>query len=228
MSKWDRTGRSWSNCAHTHTHTRVSYSSIDVCINHLFYADDLCLMAPSPMGLQHLINICGNYGFENDILFNRSASVCMVVKPSDPKNNTPLTLWTPGRLLTGLSIFPGRLLTEFIPPYEKCRKLNKKILHNIINIILVNIVNCLIVQLRIVCVIIQQMSLPSYRSDSRLFQIKVSIISAFHIIWFMVDFQIKYILLPRGPFKYCVMIFFWKMDTLSSLVMLETLDHTPS
>ncbi len=42
------------------------------------------------MGLQHLINICANYGFENDILFNRSKSVCMVVKPSDHKNSTPL------------------------------------------------------------------------------------------------------------------------------------------
>ena len=29
VSKWERTGRNWSNCAHTHTHTRVSYSSID-------------------------------------------------------------------------------------------------------------------------------------------------------------------------------------------------------
>ena len=38
-----------------------------VCINHLFYADDLCLMATSPAGLQHFINICANYGFENDI-----------------------------------------------------------------------------------------------------------------------------------------------------------------
>ena len=42
------------------------------------------------MGLQHLINMCTNYGFENDILFNRSESVCMVVKPSDRKNSTPL------------------------------------------------------------------------------------------------------------------------------------------
>ena len=127
----------YSELSHQLNNSKVGCYINNVCINHLFYADDLCLMAPSPMGLQHLINICGNYGFENDILFNRSASVCMVVKPCDPKNNTPLTLWTPGRLLTGLSIFPGRLLTEFIPPYEKCRKLNKKILHNIINIILV-------------------------------------------------------------------------------------------
>ena len=53
----------------------------NVCVNHLFYADDLCLMAPSPVGRQHLIDICANYVYENDLLFYRSKSVCMVVKP---------------------------------------------------------------------------------------------------------------------------------------------------
>ena len=47
-------------------------------------------MAPSPMGLQYLINIWANYGLENDILFNRSKPVCMMVKPSDRKHSTPL------------------------------------------------------------------------------------------------------------------------------------------
>ena len=43
-----------------------------------------------PVGLQHLIDICANYGFENDILFNRSKSVCMVVKPRGRNVSTPL------------------------------------------------------------------------------------------------------------------------------------------
>ena len=47
-------------------------------------------MAPSPVGLQHLIDICANYGFENDLLFNRSKSVCMVVKPRGRNVSTPL------------------------------------------------------------------------------------------------------------------------------------------
>ena len=47
-------------------------------------------MAPSPVGLQHLIDICTNYGFENDLLFNRSKSVCMVVKPRGRNVSTPL------------------------------------------------------------------------------------------------------------------------------------------
>ena len=61
----------------------------NVCVNHLFYADDLCLMAPSSVGLQHLIEICANYGFENDLLFNRSESMCMVVKPRGRNVSTP-------------------------------------------------------------------------------------------------------------------------------------------
>ena len=44
----------------------------------------------SPMGLQHLINVCSKFGIENDILFNRNKSVCMVVNHSDRKNSTPL------------------------------------------------------------------------------------------------------------------------------------------
>ena len=49
-----------------------------------------CLIAPSPVELQYLIDICANYGFENDILFNRSKSVYMVVKPSGRNVSTPL------------------------------------------------------------------------------------------------------------------------------------------
>ena len=47
-------------------------------------------MAPRPVGLQHLIDICANYGFENDLLFNRSKSVCLVVKPRGRNVSTPL------------------------------------------------------------------------------------------------------------------------------------------
>jgi len=50
-------------------------------INHLLYADDLCLMAPSPGGLQSLIDICSEFGINNDIVFNPQKSMCMVIKP---------------------------------------------------------------------------------------------------------------------------------------------------
>ena len=40
------------------------------CTNHMFYADDLCVIAPIPSGLQALLNICAKFGFENDIKYN--------------------------------------------------------------------------------------------------------------------------------------------------------------
>ena len=50
-------------------------------INHIFYADDLCLMAPSPSGLQKLLDICVRFGLDNDIIYNTNKSMCMVFKP---------------------------------------------------------------------------------------------------------------------------------------------------
>ena len=41
-------------------------------LNHLFYADDSCIMAPSPSGLQQLLNIWQEYARENTIIFNES------------------------------------------------------------------------------------------------------------------------------------------------------------
>ena len=40
--------------------------------------------------LNDLMDICANYGFENDLLFNRSKSMCMVVKPRGRNVSTPL------------------------------------------------------------------------------------------------------------------------------------------
>ena len=37
------------------------------CTNHVFYADDICVIAPSPIGLQGLLNICAKLGLVNDV-----------------------------------------------------------------------------------------------------------------------------------------------------------------
>ncbi len=50
-------------------------------VNHIYYADDLCIMASSPAGLQDLLNICSRYATENDIVFNHKKSMCVVFKP---------------------------------------------------------------------------------------------------------------------------------------------------
>ena len=53
----------------------------DVCVNHLSYADDMVLMAPSIKALQALINTCASFASDNDILYNTSKTVCMTVWP---------------------------------------------------------------------------------------------------------------------------------------------------
>ena len=39
-------------------------------INHVMYADDICLLAPTASAMQSLLDVCYEYGTDNDILFN--------------------------------------------------------------------------------------------------------------------------------------------------------------
>ena len=41
----------------------------NLCMNHVMYADDICLMAPSPASLQELIDICSCYLMSVFILY---------------------------------------------------------------------------------------------------------------------------------------------------------------
>ena len=61
----------------------------DMCINHVLYADDICLLAPSASAMQSLLDVCYEYGTDNDILFNPINSVCTVFKPKTYKRFTP-------------------------------------------------------------------------------------------------------------------------------------------
>ena len=61
---------------------RVGCCVGDVIINHLMYADDLVILAPSVAGLSKLLSICGIFGESNDIMFNqkKSASLYFISK----------------------------------------------------------------------------------------------------------------------------------------------------
>jgi len=59
----------------------VGLTMCNMKVNHLFYADDLCVMSSSPGGLQYLLNTIASYAKDNDIVFNKNKSVCMVFKP---------------------------------------------------------------------------------------------------------------------------------------------------
>ena len=52
----------------------------DQCMNHLMYADDICVMAPT-IEQRLLLAVCYEYGITNDLIYNPLKSVCMVFKP---------------------------------------------------------------------------------------------------------------------------------------------------
>ena len=61
----------------------------DVCTNHFFYADDICLLAPSASAMQSLLNVCSMYGAQHDIAFNAEKSLYLVFKPHRSSFNLP-------------------------------------------------------------------------------------------------------------------------------------------
>ena len=58
----------------------------DRIINHLMYADDLVLMAPSALGLRKLLKTCESYGTSHDIKYNPKKSAVVVCKGKYLKN----------------------------------------------------------------------------------------------------------------------------------------------
>ena len=54
----------------------------NVCVNYVFYADDLCLMALCAITLQlQLLNICHRYSIIVDLNFNALKSFCFAFTP---------------------------------------------------------------------------------------------------------------------------------------------------
>ena len=50
--------------------------------NHVMYADDICLMAPSAIGVHKMLNLCYEFSKFNDIISNPIKSQFMVYKPN--------------------------------------------------------------------------------------------------------------------------------------------------
>jgi len=51
-------------------------------INHLVYADDTCIITPSPSALHELLDICADFAISNFIIFNEKKTKCMCFKPN--------------------------------------------------------------------------------------------------------------------------------------------------
>ena len=63
-------------------------------INHLLYADNLCIVSLSSVGLQQLLSICDKYCASHSLTFNERNSVCMFFKSKMNKlcDNVPVVL----------------------------------------------------------------------------------------------------------------------------------------
>lgn len=70
-----------------------------VCYNHLIYADDTVLLAPSPKALQYLIDECVTFATEHDLIFNTKKTKLMCIKPEGMKK-----LYIPDFVLGGSKI----------------------------------------------------------------------------------------------------------------------------
>jgi hypothetical protein len=49
--------------------------------NHFMYADDSCIISPSPAGLQKLLDLCCLYAESNTLLYNELKTRCICFKP---------------------------------------------------------------------------------------------------------------------------------------------------
>ena len=54
---------------------RVGFTVGNMVVNHLMFADDICVFSPSINGLQCLLNICGDYAAEHEITFNYKKTI---------------------------------------------------------------------------------------------------------------------------------------------------------
>ena len=61
----------------------------NVFLNHLCYADDLCLISLSSTGMQQLLNICQNYAMDQQLLYNGSKSHSLCFKSKSIKITQP-------------------------------------------------------------------------------------------------------------------------------------------
>ena len=61
----------------------------DQCMNHVMYADKICLMTPSAIGSQKMLDVCFDFSLRNDTMFNPVNSVCVAFKPKNSKLSCP-------------------------------------------------------------------------------------------------------------------------------------------
>ena len=61
--------------------SRIGCHIAGECVNHIAYADEIVLLAPSIKALQTLIDMCFKFAGDNDILYDETKTQCMAFWP---------------------------------------------------------------------------------------------------------------------------------------------------
>ena len=56
-------------------------------VNHISYADDMCLLSFSTAGMQKLLNMCDQYSNDHDLIYNSKKTMCMAFTPKSCKSH---------------------------------------------------------------------------------------------------------------------------------------------
>ena len=64
----------------------------EVLLNHLMFADDICVLCPSVRWLQRILHVCQAYAESHGIIFNYNKTVCMTLKAKSAKSTATLVL----------------------------------------------------------------------------------------------------------------------------------------
>ena len=84
------------------------------CFNHLAYADDLALLAPSAKALNKLLSLCEEFAEEHYVIFSPTKTVCMVVHPAGRRLDVAPNVYLKDVSLKFVSSFKylGHILTS--------------------------------------------------------------------------------------------------------------------
>ena len=75
---------------------RVGCTVGNMVVNHLKFADDICVFRPVLVGLQCLLNICGDYAAEHEIIFNCNKTIGVLFCPKKYKQPGPSNVFLNG------------------------------------------------------------------------------------------------------------------------------------
>jgi len=89
--------------------------------NCFFYADDICLLAPSIYSLQFLINECHLFALSHNLTFNAKKTVCMKFSVDNHDSSGP-TVLLEGNIINWVSSFKylGYTICNSVKNFDKC------------------------------------------------------------------------------------------------------------